>query len=461
MPSTVRSGVSRRRFLQSGVLGGVAALGAGARPLHAGAGAASRARNLILCIADGVSASHYGLARAFAGRPLCFEPWLCGAVATASADAFITDSAAAGSALATGHRARNGCVSLDAAGRPRRTLLEAARDSGRGTGLVVTGGLTTATAAVFAAHGPSRKDSLGLARQMAKAGLTLLLSGGRDLLGRPVAEGASESIGDYLRRVGYALPSTAGELAALPPGPVFGQFAPEALVPCIDRPHLAPHEPSLPFMVGQALRTLERNDRGFFLMLEGTQADWAGHQNDAAMLVHELLEFDAAVGVAQAFARGRDDTLVVVLSDHGCGGLVLGNARSEADRRSGLPPESLVAPLRRLSASSVALWERHGIAASPDPATIRRVVASHWGVELNHRQAEEILLAASNPHRDEDCDGLGRVFSRDFTYLGWTTHEHTAEDVPLFAHGPGAPRGSLHLTEVATAMANALGVELE
>lgn len=449
---------SRRRFLQSSAAA-AAALAATAPCLAAAPHPTpGRARNVILCIADGVSSPHYALARAFKGAPLSFEPWACGQVSTASADAFITDSAAAGSALATGHRTLNRHVSVDAAGQPRRTILEAARDAGLATGLVVTGGLTTATAAVFASHHLNRSASLDLARQLVQADLTVMFSGGRDLLAEPLAEGDATTLADHLRAQGYALPTTAAELAATPPGKVFGQFAPGSLYPVIDRATFGPDQPFLPDLARHALRTLDAQTNGFFLMIEGTQADWAGHQNDPAMLVHELLEFDDAVAVVQAYAAGRDDTLVIVLSDHGCAGLGVGNLRSQADRRTGLPPESLVAALRNLRTSTIGLWEKHGIMATPDVPTIRRVVGEHWGVALSVAQAEEILVASRHPHRDEDCDGIGRVFCRDFTYLDWTTHEHTGEDVPLFAWGPGAPRGTLHLTDINATMVQALGL---
>lgn len=456
-PLSVRP--TRRRFLRAGAALAVAPLLS--RPAFA-SGAVRRprpARNVILCIADGVSASHYNLARAFKGAPLCFEPWVCGQLSTRSADAFITDSAAAGSALATGHLTRNRHVSVDDEGRPRRTILESARDAGLATGLVVTGGLTTATAAVFAAHGADRGDSINLARQMVRADLSLMLSGGSDLLAQSLEPGGGATLEDFLRDQGYALPRTASELAAAPHGKIFGQFAAGALFPVVDRPRLGSRQPMLASMVHHALRTLTAHEDGFFLMIEGTQADWAGHQNDPVMLVHELLEFDAAVAKVQEFAARRDDTLVIVLSDHGCGGLVLGNRRSQTERRHGLPAETLVAPLRKPRASAVALWDHHGIRQDPTAANIRRVVRENWRVDLDDGQLEEILAASQDPHRDEDCDGLGRVFSRDFTYLAWTTHEHTAEDVPLFSWGPGAPRGSLHLAEVNAAMRAALNVD--
>ena len=461
-PTTPAPRLPRREFIRTGAaLAATSLLGVRAAGAPAVARAPGRARNVILCIADGVSQAHYNLGRAFKGTPLVFESWHCGALATAAADSFISDSAAAGSAIATGHRTRNGAVSVDGQDRPRRTILEAARDAGRATGLVVTGGFTTATAAVFAAHSGSRKASTELARQMVQADLTVMLGGGRDLLDRSLQASGGTSMGEHLRTRGYALPTTAAALAATPPGRTFGLFAAEALRPVIDRPLLAPTEPMLPAMTRHALRSLDAQPNGFFLMVEGTQTDWAGHQNDPAMLVHELLEFDRAVAEVQAFAAGRDDTLVIVLSDHGCGGLALGNARAQADRRGGLTPESLVAPLRGLSTSAVTLWEKHGIGAKPDAETVQRVLREHWKIALSEAQADEILLAAKNPHRDEDCDGVGRVFSRDFTYLDWTTHEHTAEDVPLYAWGPGAPRGPLHLTEIAGVMSRALDVKLE
>jgi alkaline phosphatase len=456
----------RRRFLQVGAAGAAAAFLAGDVPRAVAASPSTprrvaQARNVILCIADGVSSPHYGLARAFKGAPLTFEAWACGQLSTASADAFITDSAAAGSALATGHRTGNGRVSVDDGGRPRRTILEAARDGGRATGLVVTGGLTTATAAVFAAHHPDRGASLPLARQLVQAGLTVMFSGGQELLAEPLEAGGSTTMGGFLRDRGYALPTTAAELAATAPGPVFGQFAEGSFHPVIDRAAMAPTQPMLPALARHALRTLALEPEGFFLMVEGTQTDWAGHQNDPAMLVHEMLEFDGAVAEVQAFAAGRDDTLVIVLSDHGTGGLAMGNARSQAAAGTGLPHDSLVAPLRDVHTSTVAMWETHGIAESPDVATIRRVVEEHLRVSLSVAQAEEILVASRNPHRDNDCDGIGRVFCRDFTYLDWTTHEHTADDVPLFAWGPGAPSGTLHLADVGRAMADAMGLLMD
>jgi len=454
---------ARRRLLQAGAVGAVAALlGTGSRagPATPVRRETHSARNVILCIADGVGSGHYALARAAAGRPLCFEPWVCGLLATASADAAITDSAAAGTALATGHRTRNGSVGVDTSGRPCRSVLEAARAAGLGTGLVVTGGFTTATAAVFAAHEARRSATVEIARQMVAADLTVMLGGGRGLLRETMTPGGDETLADRLRARGYAMPSTAADLARTAPGKVFGLFGDGALQPVIDRSALAPAEPSLPEMTRHALDTLAQAADGFFLLVEGTQADWAGHQNDPGMLLHELLEFDAAVGEVQRFAEGRDDTLVIVLSDHGCGGAVVGNARSQRRKSDPFRDDAVLAPLRQMRCSSQALWEAHGIGKAPDVTTVRRIVAEHWGVDFTTAQAEEVLAIARRPERDEDFDGLGAVFSRDFTYLGWTTHEHTAEDVPLYARGPGAPSGAMHLTGIAHTMAQALGLEL-
>jgi alkaline phosphatase len=171
-----------------------------------------------------------------------------------------------------------------------------------------------------------------------------------------------------------------------------------------------------------------------------------------------VLEFEAAVEVVRDFAAARDDTLVVVVSDHGCGGLALGNARAQADRRRGFSDGEMVAPLRGLRWSTQALWETHGIAGDVREETVRRVVEEHWGGALSEAQTAEVIASSRSPDRDEDFDGLGRVFSRDHTYLGWTTHEHTADDVPLFAWGPGAPAGRLHLTDVHRALATHLGL---
>ena len=462
------NGLPRRRFLLSGLVALLAGLGVPAglraqdrRGVTGRTAAAGPVRNVVLFIADGVGTAHYALARAYKGAPLVFESAICGLAATASADSFITDSAAAGTAIATGYRTRNGSVGVDADGRERRTILEAARTSGRATGLVVTGSFTTATAAVFAAHTKARGETLQIARQLVEADLTVMLGGGRKLLDKPLVEGERLTMEQALRERGYALPTTAAELEATAAGRVFGLFAEDAFFPVIDRAKLGPTQPMLPAMTRHALQTLDQNEKGFFVMVEGTQTDWAGHQNDPVMLVHELLEFDAAVAVAMRFAAGRSDTLVIVVSDHACGGLTLGNSRAQAASKRSLSQDELLAPLRAAKASATALWEAYGIAQKPEAETIRRVVAEHWGVQFSEAQVAEVLAAAVDPKRDEDYDGLGRVFSRDFTYLDWTTHEHTAEDVPLYAMGPGAPGGAMHLTELAGVMARALGVTLD
>ncbi len=277
-------------------------------------------RNVILMIGDGMGPEHVKAGGYFVdGGPgmLVFEgfPYI-GEVTTASADAAITDSAAAATAMATGQKVNNGVISLalPGDGTELQTALEIASAAGKSTGLVTTTVITHATPAAFAAHTESRGNSDEIAMDYFNQTHPEVLFGG----------GSADLYPANTEANGYTVVTDASELLALDPAAVTrvsGQFGIGHL------PYVFDDQtgilPSLPQMTAVALAILERDPDGFFLLVEGGRIDHAGHANHIERNVRETAAFADAVTVARTWAEGRDDTLILVTADHETGGLVV------------------------------------------------------------------------------------------------------------------------------------------
>lgn len=235
---------------------------------------------------------------------------------------------------------------------------------------------------------------------------------------------------------------------------VWGLFAAEAMERDLDRAVFAPDEPSLAEMTAKAIEILSRHPNGFFLFVEGSQVDWASHGNDPVGVVSELLAFHQAVGVALDFARSRDDTAVLVFSDHGNGGMSLGNANTDGTY-SRMPYEAVVHPIRkvRLTAEGIA----KEIGDNRTESHIREVLQRYWGIE--DVSAEE-LARIQNYQGRHLSNAVAPILSARAN-IGWTTHGHTGEDVILYTYGLEMPGGTVDNTEIAHACARWMGFQLE
>ncbi|WP_338603316.1 alkaline phosphatase [Desulfoferula mesophila] len=435
-------------------------------------------RNFIVMIADGCGSEQYTLARWYKGAPLALDTMAVGQVRTYIANSVIADSAPAATAFATGVRSGQRVIGMAPAEttlpglpapaepyRPLATVAEGARLAGKSVGLVATSRLSHATPAAYLAHVPSRYQESDIMEQMLHQGATVLLGGGRRLC-LPQAQGGKRGDGqDLWARLsgrGYQLPRSAEELAQAKPGKVAGFFAGSHLAAEIDRPTLAPGQPTLEAMTAKALEILDANPKGFFLMVEGSQIDWACHANDPAHLIGDLLMFDRAVQVALDFAKKDGHTLVLAFSDHNTGGMTLGNASTQIDyMTTGL--EQMLAPLRAMRMSAPAIWRTMG--DNPNPVKLRRALREHWGAAVSPSEAQAMIAAASQaklyPKKYEPWFGVGEIFCRSHTVVGWTTHGHTGGDVPLFAYGPGSPHGTLDGPQLGRFTAQALGLDLK
>lgn len=281
---------------------------------------AAAPRNVVLMIGDGMGVAHVTAAGIAAGRLEMERLPVGGLETTWSADDLVTDSAASGTAYATGRKTLNGAVSVSPTGEPMKTVLEHAEDRGMATGLVVTCSITHATPAVFVAHVAGREDDIEIARQIAESGVDVLFGGGRSFF-LPRDDGGARDDGanlvDALReRMPVAL--SADEFRKLG-----ATDRAAALLAGEQPPPVRERDPDLAELTGKALEILSRDEDGFFVMVEGSQIDWAGHEKDHEWLVDEALDFDRAVGVVMDFAERDGRTLVVVVADHETGGYAL------------------------------------------------------------------------------------------------------------------------------------------
>ncbi len=283
----------------------------------------SDVRNVIFMIGDGMGPSQVQLGRLSGvgpeGRLYMERMPVTGLVRTAEAGGDVTDSAAAGTALASGIKTKNGRIGVAPDGTAYETILEACKAKGKATGLVVTSTMSHATPACFASHVKSRGDETEIAEQMLANRVNVLFGGGRQYF-LPLLGGGKRLDGDSLveeaKAAGYEYAENGAELQGAQGPSVLGLFEKDAL-------STNPPEPTLAEMTAKAIEILSKDTDGFFMMVEGSQIDWACHGHDEKNCVRQTLRFDEAVRAAMEFALKDKRTLVIVTADHETGGMTL------------------------------------------------------------------------------------------------------------------------------------------
>ena len=314
-------------------------------------GPSSTAKNIIFMVPDGMGLTDVTAARIFKygseGGNLYLETLsTIGYQRTHSGDSSVTDSAAAASAWASGDKFRNGEISChddDQDGKceptPGPTILETAKDEGKSTCLVVTSNATHATPAAFGAHVSSRYCEKEIARQYIQVTeVDVILGGGLkhfDSTGTQADK--CGTFGNFIadaENKGYDVVYTGKELdnaVAKGSKKILGLFTREGKTPELFRVNPAEYyrkeEPTLPQMTAAALKVLEKDKDGFFLLVEGSQIDWANHRNDVAYQVAETLAFDHSVQVVLHWINEKPNrvqhTLVIIAPDHETGGFAI------------------------------------------------------------------------------------------------------------------------------------------
>lgn len=361
-----------------------------------------RSKNLIVMIADGTGSQQYTFARWWKGEPMHIEKHAVGSLRT-----FIADSVVA-----------------------------------------------------YFAHAHNRNLEDDITEMGVYSNIDVMLGGG----GRHLLPGElrgkredGENLEEVLQARGYVLARSAAEMHAVKTGRIWGAFASSHMEPDLDRKETAPDQPTLAEMTAKAIELLSDNENGFFLMVEGSQVDWANHANDPAYAIGELMAWDEACAVAVDFARENGDTLVVMLSDHDTGGFSIGNYRTDKSYSQMKLPE-LLEPIRKVAMSTTRMASMLG--KSPTLREVQDIVRKGWGVELAETDARRILELAAYYGEDRNW-AFGEVLSAAHTSVGWSTHGHVGGDVPIGAFGPGKPEGVLDEPGFGAFCAGFLGLDMD
>ena len=185
---------------------------------------------------------------------------------------------------------------------------------------------------------------------------------------------------------------------------------------------LAPTEPSLAEMTNKSVQLLSKDKDGFFLMVEGSQVDWADHANDPVYAVTDFLAFDKAVKIAVDFAKKDGHTIVLVFPDHNTGGMSLGSDSDTDYTHTSV--EDLIAPLKGMRLSSTGLAAKIGTDNSTE--NIKAQIKTWWGIDATDKDINDIALLMK-PVKDGGKGlslsyAISEVISRNHTIIGWTTH---------------------------------------
>ena len=260
------------------------------------------------------------------------KQYLAGGITTHSANADVTDSAAAGTALSSGYKTKNGYVGVDPDKIPHANILEAAQYAGLNVGMVSTYEWTNATPASFSAHDKDRGNYTPMSEQIVNQGIDVVLGGG---FGAAKWGDISEA-----EKRGYDIMNTREDLQSVQPGDkIWGNLVSGSFPYDID---YSAETPNIAEMTKAAITALNE-ENGFFLMVEGSKVDGGGHSNFAQGMVGEFLAFDEACKVALNFAEERDDTVVIIVPDHDTGGMNLPADMSKAatELQNGKEPSEL------------------------------------------------------------------------------------------------------------------------
>jgi alkaline phosphatase len=230
---------------------------------------------------------------------------------TQSANKYVTDSGAGGTAIATGKKANNSAVGVDSENQPVPSIIEVAKRNGLSTGIVVTTDITDATPADFIAHVPLRDMSEEIADAFLKSDIDVFIGAGKKHF---TDRKDGRNLLTELTSKGYQVCDTITETENIKEGKIVGLLTEQRVGIRGDQ---------LARTTDVALNILKQNPKGFFLMVEGSKIDDGGHDNSIQYVVEEMLDFDKTVGKALEFASQNGETLVVVTADHETGGLTL------------------------------------------------------------------------------------------------------------------------------------------
>ncbi|WP_294593059.1 alkaline phosphatase [uncultured Bacteroides sp.] len=410
-------------------------------------------------------------------KPLLFTTFPVASMATTfSATNSVTDSSAAGTALATGTKTYNGAIGMDDNKNVLQTVAEKAKKAGKKVGVTTSVSVDHATPAAFFAHQPNRNMYYEIALDLPKADFDFYAGGGFLKPTTTADKKEAPSIFPIFEEAGYTIArgldeykSKAGSANKMVLIQKEGA-EPSCLPYAIDRQE---GDLTLAEITESAISFLTKGkNKGFFLMVEGGKIDWACHGNDPATAFEEVVDMDNAVKVAYEFYKKHpNETLIVVTADHETGGLGLGTAKYELflksltnQKQSQDLLSKAITDMRKAKNNKVTWEEMKALLA--DKMGFWSVLPLSWEQEKmlrdeyeesfvkNHTVFEESLYAKTEP-----MAATARKVMSQIAMVGWTSGNHTAGYVPVFAVGAGSKlfMGKMDNTEIPKRIAKAAG----
>ncbi|AWL11574.1 Alkaline phosphatase [Saliniradius amylolyticus] len=398
---------------------------------------AEPAPNIILMIGDGMGVSHTTAYRYFAdesrpARPTVLDEMLVGMSRnTPDDDYLITDSAAGATALSAGIKTYNGAIAVDNNKQPVPTVLELAKERGYQTGVISTVQVNHATPASFLAHNEARRNYHELADDYLDEKIKdqfkfdVLLGGGTDYFVRN-----DRDLTEEFKQAGGTYIDDWSELEKTNSLPLMGLFAPVNLPYVVDTDDK--DVTRLATMVSKATDLLDDAGKPFFLMAEGGMIDWCSHDNDIACTMYEMTDFANGVQAAKDYVDAHPNTLLVITADHETGGLSVGGYHTKQWK------PAIVKQVHR----AIVTLADDILAAEPEQAP--KLVAAAVDFELTDKEVKQLVRDRRTGSRDIIRQRL-RDMINERTITGWTSLNHSAGDIQIFAYGQGAEafRGSM------------------
>jgi alkaline phosphatase len=411
-------------------------------------------KNIIIMFADGAAPVQWDFGRysskvlrqqPFATTDVVFREGTLGLLSTQPHGAYVTDSAAAASAMSTGHKVVNGAVSIAPDGKPVRTAMQAARAAGKRIGLVTTATVYDATPAAFSINAKSRRDSQALVDLLLALEPDVMMGGGADYFLPAGTPGGKRKDGKDIvaafRAKGHQVVRNTAELKAASGTKLLGLFSDEDMDFEVDRDPAK--EPTTAEMAAAALKAIsQQSPNGFVLLVENENVDTAAHANDAASLMRALWAFDDAVKVALEFQRRNPGTLVLVTGDHETGGFSPTYALKDLSNLSSAnrfyATDEHFRMLERVTISFGMVKEKLG--RKPTGEALDKLIAEHFPDFRLDPDLRQLILGRKTDERNFAYlpqNALGRMVARQ-TGFYWGTGGHTPEPVAVGAIGPGA-----------------------
>ena len=464
----------RRDFLNFGMIaaaGGTLAssamIGCSAK---AGGKSQGKTKNIIFLVSDGMSTGTLNMADLLLQRKeghgsrwidLYRENKVRRALMdTASADSLVTDSAAASSCWGGGYRVNNGALNVGPDGTLHKPILQKFREAGKSVGCVTSVPVTHATPAGFCVNVKSRADQAAIAELYLQLRFDVMMGGGTEFFSRDKRKDGKDLFSDFASG-GYTVVQTKDQMnAAGDDKPLLGVFHEDGLPYTLDQKQdsgLMDKIPTLAEMTQKAIDHLAKNPDGFALQVEGGKVDWAAHANDASALIYDQIAFDEAVAVAVSFAEKRDDTLVIITTDHG-------NANPGLIKSKNV--DSKFDLLQNFKHTNE--WILRNIRKSDSAPRLIEQINFAQGYVISDAEAREILAH----YADLDNDGIYNDYKlpfrqlaqiqQNYTSIGWSGMDHSADFVELTMFGQGSEllNPFVKNTELHNLMLQAAGMEM-